>query len=174
MHLLLPQTDLSSLTQKEQEKIKELRKIINTYISFIPSNQKKQVKSAKDVIKFIHPLLKGKETEELWVILLNSTNHITKCEIISSGGLNWTIIDQRIILKKALENLSSSIIIVHNHPSGSPLPGKSDIESTQKLKKGCDLLNINLLDHIIVTENFFYSFAEEKSLPITSKLISQI
>ena len=81
--------------------------------------------------------------------------------MISRGGMNATVIDNRIIIKRALEKQASGIIIVHNHPSGNPHPGESDIEQTKLLKKALDTFDISLLDHIVIADDRYYSFADD-------------
>lgn len=166
MPMLLPSYDLSEMNNKDRNGILTLRNIISQYMSFVPENNKIIIKSSKDVAKLMHPLLKGKEQEELWLITLNRANAVIKKECISTGGLDSTVIDNRVILTKALKSKSSNIILVHNHPSGNPVPGKSDIEMTTKLSKAGKIMDISLLDHVIISDNSFYSFAEEKSLLI--------
>ena len=83
---------------------------------------------------------------------------------MSSGGLTGTVVDQKIILKKALLYLASSIILVHNHPSGNLKPSLADKKVTQKIKSACEMLEINLLDHLIIAGNAYYSFADELEL----------
>lgn len=107
--------------------------------------------------------MKGLGHEECWVIYLNRANYIIGKERLSSGGLSATVIDVRMIIKNALEKLASGIILVHNHPSGNPQPGISDIKQTGILKKAAETFDISLVDHIIITDDGFYSFADERT-----------
>ena len=102
--------------------------------------------------------------EEFWVLLLNRANKPIDIKMVASGGVSATIVDVKIILKLAIERLASSIIIAHNHPSGSLLPSDADKEITAKIKNACKLIDIPLLDHLIVTDRGFYSFNDEVNL----------
>lgn len=99
--------------------------------------------------------------EESWVLYLNNCNRPIDKLMITVGSIASTIIDHRRIVKQALLCNATRIILFHNHPSGNPLPSKADITETEKLKKACDLFEISLLDHIIIAEDSFYSFADE-------------
>ena len=107
-------------------------------------------------------LMKGLAHEECWVIYLDRANYILGKERLSSGGTSSTVIDVKMIIKNALEMLASGIILVHNHPSGNPQPGACDIKQTGILKKAAETFDISLLDHIIIADDRFYSFAEER------------
>ncbi len=102
--------------------------------------------------------------EEFWVLLLNRANKPIDIKMVASGGVSATIVDVKIVLKLAIEKLASSIIIAHNHPSGSLIPSDADKEITTKIKNACKLIDIPLLDHIIVTDRGFYSFCDEVNL----------
>ena len=106
--------------------------------------------------------MKGLVHEECWVIYLNRANYIIGRERLSTGGVSATVIDIKIIIKNALERLASGIILVHNHPSGNPQPGSSDIRQTGALKKAAETFDISLVDHIIISDGCFYSFADER------------
>ena len=99
--------------------------------------------------------------EESWVLYLNNCNRPLGKLMITVGSIAATIIDHRRIVKQALLCNATRIILFHNHPSGNPLPSKADITETEKLKKACDLFEISLLDHIIIGDDCFYSFADE-------------
>ena len=99
--------------------------------------------------------------EECWVIFLNRANRIIAKEKVSSGGISGTVLDLRLILKSAVNRLASSIILIHNHPSGYLLPGPDDRTQTQRLSEAAALFGIILLDHIIVAQKRYYSFAEQ-------------
>lgn len=99
--------------------------------------------------------------EESWVLYLNNCNRPLDKLMITVGSIASTIIDRRRIVKQALLCNATRIILFHNHPSGNPLPSKADITETEKLKKACDLFDISLIDHIIIGDDCFYSFADE-------------
>lgn len=123
-----------------------------------------KITSATDVFNEISPFLADLNHEEFWVFYLNRANIVLRKEKISSGGIAGTVVDNKIILKKALLNLASSIILVHNHPSGNLNPSIQDKKVTRKMKLACELLEINLLDHLIIAGNSYYSFADELEL----------
>lgn len=100
-------------------------------------------------------------TEEFWAIFMNQSNKVLHTAQLTQGGINQSIVDVRILFKTALDYFSTGIIIAHNHPSGNLKPSKEDIDITQKIKEGGALLNIQLLDHLIVTQNSYLSFSDE-------------
>ncbi|MFI3267634.1 MAG: DNA repair protein RadC [Rikenellaceae bacterium] len=120
------------------------------------------IKSNLDVISIFKPIFQKLEVEELWVLYLTGTNKIIKKLKISSGGTISTFADTKLILKNGIELLASSMIVLHNHPSGDCTPSNDDIEFTNKLKKASELLDIRLLDHIIISETESYSFLEAR------------
>jgi len=126
--------------------------------------EKFQVGSSADVFNFFHPIIADLPHEEFWIIYLNRSNKIIDKQKISQGGIAGTVIDIKLILKNALQKLSSSIIICHNHPSGNKIPSEADLKITKKLKEAADLLDIKVLDHLILTEKEYYSFADEGML----------
>jgi DNA repair protein RadC len=123
-----------------------------------------KITSSHDVFQYIKPHLMDLLHEEFWVIFLNRANVVLKHHNISSGGLSGTVVDPKVIFKNALENLASSIILIHNHPSGNKKPSSADISLTRKLKSAGEFLEIPILDHIIYTNDGFFSFADEGML----------
>ena len=121
----------------------------------------KKVCSTKMAAEIAIPLLRDLSHEECWVIYLNQANHIIAKERVSSGGVSGTVIDTRIILKSAVSKLASSIILMHNHPSGYLKPSAQDRDQTTMLRDGAALLGIRLLDHLVIAGNKYYSFAED-------------
>ena len=99
--------------------------------------------------------------EEVKIILLNRSNKVLGIYSLAKGGLTSCIVDVRIILSIALKTLATGIILVHNHPSGNLKPSKADLDIIKKLKNSCDLLDISLLDHLIITKDNYFSFADE-------------
>tara|TARA_Y100000385_G_scaffold273261_1_gene314959 strand:- start:1758 stop:2453 length:696 start_codon:yes stop_codon:yes gene_type:complete len=122
------------------------------------------IKSSKDIYSLLLSDMSDLITEEFWVIFLNHRNKIIGKERISSGGLTATVVDVRILFKQAIERLATAIIIAHNHPSGTLKPSRADIQLTQKVKSASKLLDIQLLDHLIVADSGYYSFADEGCL----------
>ncbi|MFT2007524.1 RadC family protein [Pontibacter sp. 13R65] len=122
---------------------------------------KTRITCSTDIYNYIKPQLLDLPHEEFWVILLNRANIVMRKEAISTGGVAGTVADPKIIFKKALDQLASSVILVHNHPSGNLKPSAADISLTKKMKEAGTLLDLPILDHIIFTDNDYYSFADE-------------
>ena len=120
-----------------------------------------QITSSRDAANFLQPVMGDLSHEEFWILHLNRHNKIIHYERISQGGLTGTVIDVRVILKKALEKLATSIIIAHNHPSGNLQASDSDRKITRQLRDAAKLMEIPLLDHLIITQTGYYSFADE-------------
>ena len=106
----------------------------------------------------MRPLLKELKHEECWALFLTNSNRVVERYRISQGGVQATVVDQRLIVKRALELLATRIILVHNHPSGSANPSGADHDITTKVKEATSLFDIQLLDHIIITASESYSF----------------
>ncbi len=126
--------------------------------------QKQKISSSNDVFEIFQPLLGDLPHEEFWILLLNRSNKIIDRFKISQGGISGTVIDARLILKTAIEKLASSIILCHNHPSGNKMPSDADDSITRKLVDGGKLLDIKVLDHIIISDTQFFSYADEGKL----------
>ena len=122
---------------------------------------KNNIGSSKEVYQLFQAKLGHLQHEEFWVLYMNRSNKIISQLKISQGGISGTVADVRIILKHAIEKLASAIILVHNHPSGNIQASKSDIEITKKMKEAAKSIDINVLDHIIVSDKGYYSFADE-------------
>jgi DNA repair protein RadC len=122
---------------------------------------KSVVKTSSDVAAYLQTLLKDHRREVFAVLFLNRANKINHFQIVSEGGMTGTVADPRIILKKALEEDAVSLILCHNHPSGSLKPSKADEELTQKIKDAARHFDIKVLDHLIVSDDGYYSFADE-------------
>jgi len=117
--------------------------------------------SSNEIAMFLQSKLKDYQHEVFAVVFLNRANKINHFEILSEGGISGTIADPRIVLKKALEENAVNIILCHNHPSGSVKPSRADEELTRKIKEAARYFDIRVADHIIVSENGYYSFADE-------------
>jgi DNA repair protein RadC len=125
------------------------------------SLEKSVVGSSNDIAAYLRAALKDYRHEVFAVIFLNRANKINHFEIVSAGGITGTVADPRVILKKALEENAVSIILCHNHPSGSLKPSRADEELTTKIKEAAKYFDIKVIDHIIVSEDGYYSFADE-------------
>ena len=124
-------------------------------------NKKDTVTQSADIANYLRATLEYRKQEVFAVVFLNRGNKITHLEIISEGGITGTVADPRIILKKALEHNATAIILCHNHPSGNTRPSKADEVLTQKIKHAAGLLDIHIMDHIIVSNEGYFSFADE-------------
>ncbi|MBN2167360.1 MAG: DNA repair protein RadC [Marinilabiliaceae bacterium] len=120
-----------------------------------------QIKTSKEVYDLFHPIINDLSHEEFWILLLNNSNKVIAKHKISQGGIAGTIIDVRLIMKRAVDNMATSIILCHNHPSGNLQPSQADINITKKLNDAGKILDIPILDHIIVADNRYFSFADE-------------
>ncbi len=123
--------------------------------------EKVKITCSNDIYQLMKPELLDLPKEEFWIILLNRANTIIKKEQVSSGGISGTVADPKIIFKAALDQFASSIILVHNHPSGNLKPSKSDLDLTRKMKHAGELLEIPVLDHIIFGDEGYLSFADD-------------
>jgi len=124
-------------------------------------NVRSKITSSNDAYLALLPKMQDLNTEEFWVLMLNRQNEIIELKQISSGGVAGTVVDPKVIFKHALQFLASGIILSHNHPSGNLKPSKADLTITQKLKSAGESLEINVLDHLIIPEQGYYSFADE-------------
>ena len=106
--------------------------------------------------------MKTLDHEECWVLFLNRSNRLICKERVSTGGQDSTTIDNRIIVRAAIEKKACGVILVHNHPSGNALPSVQDIKQTQALKRALDTCDLSLVDHVIVSAGSYYSFADEE------------
>jgi len=123
---------------------------------------KRAITSPDIVYQLMLPQLKNLDHEECWVLYLNRANYLIGKEMITSGSMESTLIDTGRILKKAIEKQSSYVILVHNHPSGSPRPGQADICQTEVLRRALSAVEIHLADHVVIADDSFYSFSEER------------
>ncbi|MFV0506207.1 MAG: RadC family protein [Bacteroidales bacterium] len=119
------------------------------------------IRTSKDIINYVGADLRDLQHEEFWIILLSRSNAVIERRRISMGGVSGTFVDVKIIFKLALDKLASAIVLLHNHPSGSLEASREDKELTNTIKSGCQTLGITLLDHIIITQSSYFSFADK-------------
>ena len=119
------------------------------------------VRSSSDLAHYLKVMLKDYSCEVFAVVFLNRANKIKHFEIVSSGGISGTVADPRIILKRAIEQEAASLVLSHNHPSGNLKPSRADMLLTSKIKEAASYFDISVLDHIIVSDEGYYSFADE-------------
>ena len=125
------------------------------------SSKKPRIENSQDSYELLKPYLLDLSHEEFWVLLLNRAHSLIKAIPISQGGVAGTVVDVKLVHRAAIENLSSSILLAHNHPSGNLKPSQQDISITKKIKEGAELLDIRVIDHIIFTNQDYFSFADE-------------
>ncbi len=130
--------------------------------STIEKEHKKQILSSKDASIVLESNLRGLNKEHFLILILNTKNFLIGIETISIGSLNSSIVHPRELFKTAINKSAAGIILAHNHPSGDATPSKEDIEVTKRIKNGGQLLGIDVIDHIIIGDNCYYSFKEEK------------
>ena len=125
---------------------------------------KLKIASSTSVFEVMQPIIGELQHEEFWIIYLNNSNKVIQKEQLSKGGITGTLVDVRLVLKKALEVGATGLILAHNHPSGTLKPSVADKNLTSKLKTAADSLDIKVLDHLIITEKAYFSFADESLL----------
>jgi len=125
------------------------------------ASQLEKINSSQTVFELMQPLIGELPHEEFWILYLNNSNKILKKDQLSKGGITGTLVDVRLVLKTALEFGALGLILVHNHPSGTLKPSKPDRDITQKLKLAASHLDIKVLDHLIITEKEYLSFADD-------------
>ena len=141
-----------------------LKDFVNEYNREVPKDNRTPLTDAVKAAAFLYPTLRSQDHEEVWAVFLNSANVPVNTEVITTGGISASIIDCRSIVRKALECSASGMILYHNHPSGNPTPSAADVRETEKLKKCLGTFDISLVDHIVISDSRFYSFAEEKTM----------
>ncbi|SHJ74861.1 RadC family protein [Pseudozobellia thermophila] len=120
-----------------------------------------KIRSSSDAFELLQPILGELAHEEFWILYLNNANKVLHRSQLSKGGLTGTLVDVRIVMKQALELGAVALILAHNHPSGTLRPSEQDRKITDKLKRASEALDVKVLDHLIVTQKDYYSFADE-------------
>ena len=123
--------------------------------------EKKKIASSVSVFELMQPIIGELPHEEFWIIYTNNSNKVIQKQLLSKGGITGTLVDVRLVLKNALELGATGLILAHNHPSGTLNPSEADKQITQKLKTAAQSLDIKVLDHLIITEKAYFSFADE-------------
>ncbi len=127
---------------------------------------RRKVTSSSDVYAVMSPLLKGADHEECWILYLNRANMVIGKDIVSSGGMASTVVDVPSIVRRAIAKKASSMVMIHNHPSGNPTPSDDDVRRTVELRKAAVACGLSLLDHVIVADSSYYSFSDEFVSPV--------
>ena len=143
-----------SITVMAALELGKRRKLQNT-------KERPQITCSKDIYDIFQPLMCDLEQEEFWVLLLNQATKLIDKVRISTGGIDGTYTDVRTILREALLQRATQIAVVHNHPSGNIRPSQPDKTLTEHIRKAADTMNIHLIDHVVVCEDGFFSFADE-------------
>ncbi|SNR29466.1 DNA repair protein RadC [Maribacter sedimenticola] len=123
-----------------------------------------KIGSSQDVYNLLQPIMGELEHEEFWILFLNNSNKVLHKAQMSKGGITGTLVDVRLVMKQALELGAVAIILAHNHPSGTLRPSGADKQITQKIKLASETLDVKVLDHLIITQKSYFSFADEKLL----------
>ena len=123
--------------------------------------QRDRINHSRDIYDTMLPLMIDLQHEEFWILMLNQAHHIMGKQRISTGGVTGTVVDSKMVFQPAIETLATSIILVHNHPSGNLIPSQADIELTRKLKEGGKFLDVQVLDHVIMAHSGYFSFNDE-------------
>ena len=126
--------------------------------------QKKKITSSLSVFELMQPIIGDLAHEEFWIVYLNNSNKVLQTSQLSKGGITGTVVDIRLAFKNAIQLGAVAVILAHNHPSGTLKPSQADIQLTKKLKTAGESLDIKVLDHLIVTEKAYFSFADEQML----------
>lgn len=147
---------VSGMGRRRAERLK-LASELGRRLAIAETTAYDRVESDKDVVRIMQPQLGSLKHEECWVLYLTSSNRVIERMRISQGGVQATVVDCRLVVKRALELLSTRIILTHNHPSGSPTPSPQDITLTEKIRQASQLFDIELMDHIIISATDSYS-----------------
>lgn len=126
--------------------------------------KKVKISSSQDAFQLLHGDFMDLNQEEFWLLLLKRNNEVIKKEMLSRGGVSGTVVDAKIIFKRALEETASGLILAHNHPSGNLKPSQEDINLTKRIKEAGKSLDISVLDHLIIIDQGYFSFADENML----------
>lgn len=123
-----------------------------------------RITAAKDVYHYIYSRLCDRPIEECWLLLLNQSGRLIECSRVGMGGLTATVVDVRCVLREAILHQATSMILVHNHPSGNPRPGADDDRLTKRLKEAAAMMDLRLMDHLVFTDGTYFSYADEGRL----------
>lgn len=123
--------------------------------------ERKVMLTSRDIYDYFHSKLADLPIEEFWVMLLNNACKLMDARRVATGGITEVVADVRLVLREALLGRATSIVLCHNHPSGSTRPSRHDDLLTDRLRQACEVMNIRLMDHVIVTDGRFYSYADE-------------
>ena len=157
------------LKAEDKRLIGVLRDFVAEYNRETPVDERVPIIGAGQAAEALFPVLRGLDHEEVWALFLTRGNLPISRHQICSGALDMSLIDTRRIVKTALEENASGVILFHNHPSGNPMPSRGDIAQTQKLQRAFKVFDLTLIDHIIISEAKYFSFNEEKVFCLSKK-----
>jgi len=123
--------------------------------------ERPKISSSKDVFLLLHPYLGDLRKEEFWCIYLNQSNRVIHKERLTQGGINQSVVDVRVLFSVALSHLATAVVVAHNHPSGNLKPSSQDLQITKTIRSAGEILQIQLLDHLIITQKSYLSFSDE-------------
>lgn len=123
--------------------------------------ERKKINSSKDVFQILHPYLSDLQTEEFWAVFVNQSNSVLHISKMTSGGITNSVVDVRTLFKMALEHFATGIFVAHNHPSGNLKPSEEDRRITRQITDAGNILQIKLIDHLILNQSHYFSFADE-------------
>ncbi len=158
--------NLYGMTSSQRSKVNALREVIAEYNSMEALGMNTSITDSRKAVDVVYGMLKNLGHEEMWVAYLTKGNMVIQAEMLFKGSLDSVTLSPKTVIAKALSCNAAAVIIYHNHPSGLATPSPSDIKQTLALKKACQLMEIDLLDHIIIAKGSFYSFADEKTVKI--------
>ena len=169
-------TTLERRTRKELLKIKGLGKLKVTQIEAVMElirrynmegvAEKPIIRSSQDIYNIMNPVIGNKPHEEIWALILNRRNQLVKQFQISKGGTSATVFDVKMVLKEAILENASGLILCHNHPSGNLMPSTNDDAITRQCFKACQTIDVRMLDHVIITANGFHSYNDQGNMPV--------
>ena len=157
---------LYGMTKDEIDKVQALRLIVSEYNRYPSLDKTVQITDSRKAANLVYGMLKDLAHEQVWAAYLTVSNTVISVEMIFKGALSTVVVSPRVVLAKALSLNASNIILYHNHPSESVHPSTNDIKVTNNLKKACSMLEIGLLDHLIISKDHCYSFADELSFKV--------
>ena len=155
---------LYGLSEKEIATVRALHDVVMQY-NAQNTDSTVTVTNSAEAAKIVYGMLSDLEHEQVWCAFMNNACRLISAEMLFKGSLSMAPMGNRDIIAKALSLGASRLILYHNHPSGDPKPSRSDIEMTDKLHKACELMDIELMDHLIIAKGKYYSFCDEKTTP---------
>lgn len=152
------------LTDSDKKRISVLKDFVTEYNREVPLDTAEPVDSSDKAAALMRPVLRELEQEELWAVTVTSRLIPKSRHKITVGSLDQTVIDKRTIVKLCLDHGAHGVVLYHNHPSGDPRPSFCDVKATEEIRNALQVFDMKLIDHLVISDNKYYSFAEEKTL----------